>query len=129
MKKDLENIEDIQMMVNTFYTRIQGDDLLGSIFNKRIQDRWDTHLEKMYRFWQTVLFEEHTYFGSPFPPHASMPISAIHFQRWVEIFIRNIEENFQGNKTDEAIWRAKKMAELFESKIALLKNNKQIPLI
>lgn len=127
--KDIENLEDIKKMVDTFYNRIREDDLLSSIFDERIQDRWSIHLEKMYRFWQTVLFEEHTYFGSPFPPHANMPIQKVHFDKWVEIFIKNIEENFSGEKTSEAIWRARKMAELFQAKIETLKNNNQIPLV
>ena len=51
---------------NKFYEKVPKDDLLQDIFNKKIQERWPEHLEKMCRFWQTVLMEEHTYFGSPF---------------------------------------------------------------
>lgn len=64
--QDLKDIKDVQLMVDTFYETIRKDDLLADIFNKVIQDKWPQHLEKMYRFWQTVLFDEHTYFGSPF---------------------------------------------------------------
>ena len=70
MKKDISDIEDIKLMVNAFYDQIRENEVLGPIFNGIIQDRWPQHLEKMYTFWQTILLEEHTYFGSPFPPHA-----------------------------------------------------------
>ncbi|MCH5689347.1 group III truncated hemoglobin [Niabella sp. W65] len=66
-KKDIRSIADIQLLVNNFYAAIRSNEALGPIFNERISDRWPEHLEKMYRFWQTVLLEDHTYFGSPFP--------------------------------------------------------------
>ncbi|MFD2145824.1 group III truncated hemoglobin [Mucilaginibacter antarcticus] len=64
--KQILTLDDIKLLVDTFYDRIRTDELLAPIFNQRIQDRWPIHLEKMYKFWQTVLLEEHTYFGSPF---------------------------------------------------------------
>ena len=38
MKKDIENLDDIKLLVDTFYGRIQQDDMLGIIFNQNIQD-------------------------------------------------------------------------------------------
>ena len=105
------------LFVNRFYDKIRADELLGPIFNERIQDRWPEHLEKMYRFWQTVLLGEHTYFGSPFPPHAQLRVGPEHFAKWMELFNPTIDELFTGEKAAEAKWRAAKMAELFEMKI------------
>lgn len=67
MRQDILTIEDVKLLVDRFYEKIRVDELLGPIFNERIQNRWPEHLEKMYRFWQTVLLGEHTYFSSPFP--------------------------------------------------------------
>jgi len=117
------SLDDIKLLVDTFYQRIQTDDLLGPIFNERIQDRWPVHLEKMYRFWQTVLLEEHTYFGAPFPPHAHLPVDHQHFDKWLALFTETIDELFTGEKADEAKWRAGKMAEMFQHKIAYIKKN------
>jgi hemoglobin len=118
MKQDILNIEDIQLLVNCFYDKIKTNELLGPIFNERIRDRWPEHLEKMYRFWQTVLLEDHTYFGSPFPPHAQLPVGHEHFLKWMELFTLTVDELFTGEKATEAKWRAAKMAEMFEIKIA-----------
>ena len=74
MKHDIQTIEDIQLMVITFYERIQKNEVLGPIFEEKVSGRWPEHLEKMYRFWQTILLGEHTYKGTPFTPHARMPI-------------------------------------------------------
>ena len=117
MKKDISDIEDIKLMVNAFYDQIRENEVLGPIFNGIIQDRWSQHLEKMYTFWQTILLEEHTYFGSPFPPHAKLPVDASHFEQWLQLFNQNMENLFEGTKAEEAKWRAAKMAQMFQIKI------------
>ena len=117
MKKDISDIEDIKLMVNAFYDQIRENEVLGSIFNGIIQDRWSQHLEKMYTFWQTILLEEHTYFGSPFPPHAKLPVDASHFEQWLQLFNQNMDKLFEGTKAEEAKWRAAKMAQMFQIKI------------
>lgn len=117
MKKDISDIEDIKLMVNAFYDQIRENEVLGPIFNGIIQDRWSQHLEKMYTFWQTILLEEHTYFGSPFPPHAKLPVDASHFEQWLQLFNQNMDNLFEGTKADEAKWRAAKMAQMFQIKI------------
>ncbi len=116
-------LKDIKLLVDTFYDRIRTDELLAPIFNERIQDKWPIHLEKMYKFWQTVLLEEHTYFGSPFFPHANLPVGHEHFAAWVALFTKTVDELFTGDKAEEAKWRANKMAQLFEAKIEHLRNN------
>ncbi len=123
MKKEILNIEDIKVLVDAFYGKVREDDLLADIFNERIQDRWPQHLEKMYRFWQTVLLDEHTYSGSPFAPHANMPIHKEHFDRWLNLFFQTVDEKFTGERAAEAKWRAGKMAEMFNFKINYFREN------
>ena len=117
VKKEILTIEDIKLLVDDFYGKVRNDEMLSPIFNERIQDRWPVHLEKMYTFWQTVLLGEHTYYGSPFPPHANLPVNGEHFQRWLELFNSTVDELFSGEKATEAKWRANKMAEMFQLKI------------
>ena len=128
-QKNISNIEDIQLMVNSFYEKVRRDDLLGDIFSSIIQDNWDTHLEKMYRFWQTVLLSEHTYYGSPFSPHANLPVSVSHFHQWKALFFETVDEHFCGEKAEEAKWRAEKMAEMFLMKIEYYKNSQAKPIL
>lgn len=128
-KKDILTLEDIRLLVDTFYGKVREDELIGSIFNERIQDRWPQHLAKMYTFWQTVLLGEHTYFGSPFPPHAQLPVEKIHFERWLNLFLQTLDELFTGEIAKEAIWRANKMAIMFQYKIEHYKNNQAKSLI
>lgn len=129
MKKDITTIEDIRLLVDTFYDEVKKDPLIGPIFIGVIRDQWPAHLEKMYRFWQTVLLDEHTYYGSPFLPHARLPVEWKHFERWLQLFDKTIDENFTGEKAERAKWQGKRMAELFHSKIEYYKNNSSTPLL
>jgi len=115
--KDISTLDDVKKLVDVFYDRIRMDELLAPIFNGIIKDRWPQHLNTMYTFWQTVLLGEHTYFGSPFVPHAKLPIDHIHFQSWLKLFNATVDELFVGPIANEAKWRADKMAIMFETKI------------
>ena len=126
--KDIENINDIQLLVDSFYSKIRNDEQLGSIFNGIIQDRWPQHLEKMYRFWQTILLDDQTYFGSPFVPHAKMPVDKSHFEQWIKLFSETVDENFAGEKAEQAKWQGQRMADMFHYKIEYIKNSSTTPL-
>ena len=111
-KNEIKNIDDIKLMVDTFYGKIREDEKLKDIFNNKIEDRWTVHLEKMYRFWQTVLLDEHTYYGSPFLPHAQLPLDATHFEQWLHIFKETVDSLFEGEKATRAKWQGQRMAEI-----------------
>jgi hemoglobin len=128
MKKDIHNIEDIKILVDSFYRRVREDDLIADIFNSKIEGHWPQHLEKMYRFWQTVLLEEHTYYGSPFLPHAKLPVLKKHFERWLKLFCETIDELYEGEIATRAKQQGERMAEMFNSKIEYYNNNGGLPL-
>lgn len=128
-QNDIHNKEHIQLIVDSFYTKVKEDELLSDIFNNVIQDRWPKHLETMYSFWETILLGEHTYQGSPFIPHANLDITTEHFNRWIYLFNATIDEHFSGEKATEAKWRATRMAEMFMYKIEYYRNNYNKPIM
>lgn len=127
--KDILNLDDVKLVVDCFYDKVRNDKLLKDVFNNVIQDRWPEHLEKMYRFWQTVLLDEHTYYGSPFLPHAKLPVGIEHFNQWLNLFYETVDENFEGAKAERMKWQGQRMAEMFHSKIEYYKNSPSIPLL
>ncbi len=127
--KDIETLDDIKLLVDRFYHSVREDSMLKDIFNNVIHDRWPEHLEKMYRFWQTVLLEEHTYFGSPFLPHAKLQVEKAHFDRWLHLFFSTVDEHFRGEKAARAKWQGERMAEMFYAKIQYYRNNRSTPLM
>ncbi len=128
---DITNLDDVKLVVDSFYEKVRKDEQLKDVFNNVIQDRWPAHLEKMYRFWQTVLLDEHTYtyHGSPFVPHAKLPVVVEHFNQWLKLFYATVDENFAGEKADRMKWQGQRMAEMFHSKIEYYKKNPSIPLL
>lgn len=129
MKTELVHREAVEKLVDRFYARVREDEILAPIFNNVIRDRWPEHLEKMYNFWETVLLNNHTYYGNPFLPHANLPVSKNHFQRWLTLFYQTLDSEFEGEKTKEAKQRAFKMAEMFQLKIDFHRENKSKPLL
>ena len=127
--QEIKSVEEVKLLVDTFYGKVREDDLLAEIFEARVQGRWEVHLEKMYTFWQTVLLEEHTYRGRPFPPHKQLPIEKDHFERWLSLFHETIDSLFTGEKANEAKWRAGKMAEMFYAKITYIRNSSSSPIL
>lgn len=128
--RDIEKLEDVKNLVDSFYGKVRKDELIGHIFNDVIQNRWPEHLEKMYKFWQTILLEEHTYTGRPFVPHMKLPVEREHFNRWLELFFETVDELFAGKKADLAKWQGNRMAEMFQLKITYFReNSQQTPLL
>lgn len=127
--KDILTPTDVELLVDTFYDNVRKDELLAPIFNQVIGDRWPTHLKKMYGFWQTVLLNVQAYTGSPFLPHANLPIGAEHFAHWIALFNQTVDTLFDGDKANEAKWRAARMAEMFQYKIEHYKNNPAKPIM
>ncbi len=117
MKPTISSLNEIQLLVDSFYSKVRNDEILAPIFDSKIKDKWPDHLEKMYRFWQTVLLNDRTYQGSPLLPHLELEIEEIHFHRWLELFRETVEENFSGEIALEAIHRSQKIAEMFSLKL------------
>lgn len=111
--KDIETKEDIVLLVDTFYNKVQKNALLEPVFTKFVDGNWEAHHDKLYRFWQTVLFKEKTYSGRPHKLHDKMKVSRLHFDTWLEIWQQTVDELFKGNMAERAKFRGKTMADSF----------------
>lgn len=119
--KDIETTEDIKLLVDTFYNGIQQHPLIGPVFATRIVDgNWQPHLEKMYRFWNTLLLYTQEYSGSPFDKHIGLQIGAEHFKQWLELFDNTVDSLFEGAVANTAKERAHNIGLTFEYKLASL---------
>ena len=121
-RKEISQLADVKLLVDEFYSKVRQDALLKDIFEKRIGDHWEPHLQTMYRFWQTLLLDENTYSGSPSLKHMNLAIQKQHFDRWLELFCITIDQYFTGEKAEEAKVRAERMAMMFQSKLASYRN-------
>jgi hemoglobin len=105
-KSDLTTEADIKFMVDSFYDKVNQDDLLDPVFNDVAKINWDHHLPRMYNFWNTILFSRGDYKGSPYQKHEVLPVFKDHFDRWLKLFGENMDEHFEGKNATEAKNRA-----------------------
>lgn len=115
---DIATRYDIELLVNNFYKKVQADDVLAPHFS---HVNWETHLPIMYSFWASMILGEQSYRGAPFTKHASLPLNTTHFDRWLELFHETIDETFEGDKATEIKDRARSIAQVFQHKMNLLK--------
>lgn len=121
--KKLESREDIELLINSFYQKVIKDETIGFFFNDIAKVNWDSHLPKMYSFWESILFGQMTYKGNPmavhFPINEIEPMEMRHFEKWIELWKKTIEENFVGENADMAIYKAENIAKLMAYKMEI----------
>jgi len=123
LKKDISSYEDIKLVIDRFYEKVNKDELLAWIFNDFSKVDWKTHLPVMYNFWCTILLGTKTYKAHPFDVHLCLPVEKKHFDRWVKLFQETVDEHFSGEIAAEAKSRASSISEIFQYKIKVIKGH------
>lgn len=74
-------------LVPRFYARVRADDLIGPLFNSAVHD-WQDHLDKLTRFWSSVMLRSGTYSGNPAAEHIkhAATITPEMFERWLALW-------------------------------------------
>lgn len=115
--RQIDNRSDINILVNSFYSKVRVDELLGPIFNAHISDdKWPEHLDKLTDFWETNLFGVAKFKGNPTQKHINVDknlnysIEQKHFGRWLKIWFETIDELYEGEYADKAKNSARKMS-------------------
>lgn len=83
-------------MVDTFYGKVRQHPNLGPIFSNSIGDNWEPHLQKMYRFWSSVLNTSGVYSGNPMAAHMNLTakVEPRNFGQWLTLFQETLQELF-----------------------------------
>jgi len=125
-KKNIENRDDIRLLVESFYSRVTGDEIIGEIFRDVLVFRWDTHIPVMIDFWETVLLGGTGYRGNTMRAHIELDkkyqLSPKHFEQWKKLFFETLDEHFAGDKVAEAKKRVELMETLILTKIGQSRN-------
>ena len=124
--KDITNKQDISVFVDAFYEKIKHDQLLGPVFFAAITGNWQPHLDRMYAFWDSVLFSAPGFTGNPFAKHATLRIGQEHFDQWLVLFDDTINSNFSGPVAEDAKNRARLIGKIFVSRIEDIQNGRRI---
>ncbi|WP_316736387.1 group III truncated hemoglobin [Pedobacter aquatilis] len=120
-KSDIKNREDIILLVNTFYEKVQKDNKIGTIFTDVAQVDWSHHLPKMYDFWESILFGKATYKGNPMLTHFALQqkvdLLQEEFDRWKSLFYTTVDELFEGENAETIKQKAQSIADLMHFKL------------
>lgn len=121
MKKDIATRADIELLVDSFYSKVKQDPAIGYIFSEVAQLDFDHHLPIMYRFWETTLLGTLSYKGNPMTVHMQLDqkekLTEAHFDRWLQLFSETLDELFEGKTASEAKTRACQIAGLMLYKV------------
>ena len=126
--KKLESRNDIEFLVNAFYDKVSKDEKIGFFFNDVAKVDWSHHWPKMYSFWESLLFGEASYKGNPmamhFPVNEKVAIEKPHFAHWIKLWTETVEENFEGEKAEAAVYKASNIANLMAYKMEVARKLK-----
>jgi hemoglobin len=104
--------EQIKALVDRFYARVRGDEVLGPVFAQAIGDNWVPHLETMYSFWSSLMRASGKYKGNPMVVHFMLPrIGSQHFERWLSLWKQTTAELFPEQTAAILVHKAESMAE------------------
>ncbi len=121
MRHDITLPADVKLLIDTFYGKVQADDLLGPIFNDIAHVDWPKHLPVMYGFWEFLLLDNADgYRGNPiqkhFELHEKHALKGEYFDRWLTLFQGTVDELFAGPKAEDAKFRAYAIAATWKPK-------------
>ena len=104
--------QDLDRVVNAFYSRVRDDALLGPIFDGAIDD-WGRHLGKLQAFWSSVMLGSGRYKGQPMlahieqAPHMTEPA----FARWLALWGETTDELLPASQAAALQDKAARIAE------------------
>lgn len=105
-------------LVFEFYGRVRDDDLLGPVFESRLEGEWAEHLERMCDFWSSVLYATGRYRGDPVGSHARIPgIAPHHFDRWITLFEETAHDVLPREEATDIVGRSRRMRLVLERAI------------
>ena len=121
IKTDIENKDDIKILVDTFYQKIQTDATIGYLFTEVAAVNWEKHLPIMYDFWDNILFHTGNFEGNPMMKHRELDkkssLTQAHFRHWTKLWKKTVDDLFEGNKANEIKIRADNISKLMMQKV------------
>ena len=114
MKADITSRMDIEKIVLQFYEAVKKDETIGFIFNDVVKINWEKHIPVMVDFWESILLDNPVYTKNAMQVHYDLnkkiTLRKEHFSSWVHLFIKTVDDLFEGKTAAMAKTRAKSIA-------------------
>lgn len=125
MVKDISTRKDIEKLMTRFYSLTLDDLVIGFIFTDIADFDLDSHIPVISDFWETVLFGTSKYKGSSrvmdvhMDLNKKVPLKKGHFDRWLYLFNKSVDEMFAGPYADKAKGTASGIAAGMQKRLEL----------
>jgi hemoglobin len=111
---DLDNRENIVEFVDCFYERILADPKLAPIFIDVAEVDLAVHLPHIKDYWCKLLLGDKRYQRHTMNIHRQLhgkrALHARDFQRWLDLFVATVDEDYAGKRAERAKLIAKTIA-------------------
>ncbi len=111
---DIISENDVDFLVETFYKKVQENSVLAPFF---AHTNWEHHLPRMKHFWNFILFDKPGFRGNIYDAHSNRQIKSPHFDIWLDLFCKTVNENFEGPTATIATNKARELSMLFSWKL------------
>jgi hemoglobin len=120
--RDIETRDDCETLVRAFYGRALEDPIIGWIFTDVAHLDLEAHVPVLTAFWETLLLGAQTYDRGAFHPHAALhakvELRAGHFDQWLSLWYRTVNELFAGPRAEAAKAHAYRLGSAFQMRLA-----------
>ncbi len=114
MRKNIDNQQDIELLVRTFYHKALGEPLLAPHFEGI---DFEHHFPRMFDFWGFILLGKEGFTGNVFDKHRNLNVGGEEFERWVALFHQTVDELFEGEIAEKAKSQASLLGYTFSQKM------------
>ncbi len=119
--KDITSRKDIELLMRAFYSDALTNPLIGEFFTKVANIDLEEHLPKITDFWELQLFRKGGYKKNVLEIHQNLhykkEIEKSHFDTWLLLFNKTVDNKFKGEKADLIKTRALSIATVMQFKI------------
>lgn len=119
--KDLENREDLELLMNTFYTNLLLDDTINYIFTDIAKINLEEHLPIIIDFWNLSLFGRGNYKNNVLKIHLDLNkmvnLEQNHFETWIKTFNSAVDGSFTGENSEKIKTKALSISTVMQIKL------------
>ncbi|MFG2834431.1 group III truncated hemoglobin [Streptomyces zaomyceticus] len=112
--RDISDRDDLDVLLRRFYTAAFADPLIGPFFTRIAGTDLEVHLPRITDFWERALLRTADYGRDAFAPHAALhatrPLTAAHFGRWVQLWQASVDGLHTGPRAERAKAQGERIA-------------------
>lgn len=120
--KDIQNRQDIENLIHSFYTKLLQDNSINFIFTTIAKINLEHHLPILVDFWEQILFNSGNYANNPLKIHMDLnhkiKLTEAHFSIWLSHFNSTADSLFSGENTEKIKTKALSIATIMKIKLA-----------